>query len=182
MNHAPKNRDNEMPPRAPASLSSDIRLRDVTEGDLPIFFEHQCDSDANQMAAFPARDWDAFLAHWTKILANKTAPIRTILLDGNVAGHIGSWEQNGKRLVGYWIGKNYWGQGVATRALCEFLGAVQARPLYAHVAKHNIASIRVLEKCGFTICDEEVEAEPSEAPADGIEEFVFKLNRQTPRT
>ena len=150
-----------------------IRLRHVTESDLPIFFEQQCEPEAIEMAALPPRDRDAFIAHWTKILADKTVPVRTILLDGHVAGNIVSWEQGGKRLVGYWIGKNFWGQGVATRALDEFLDVVTARPLYAYVAKRNIASIRVLEKCGFTICaDEPASADP---PSDGIEEFLFKL-------
>ena len=78
----------------------------------------------------------------------------TILLEGQVAGSIVSFAQSGKLQVGYWIGRSYWGQGIATKALSAFLGHVKARPLYAHVAKHNIASLRVLEKCGFTICGE----------------------------
>jgi RimJ/RimL family protein N-acetyltransferase len=162
-----------MATHASTSLTSDIRLRDVTDADLPIFFEQQRDSDANQMAAFPARTREAFMAHWTKILGDETGTIKTILLDGHVAGNIFSWERDRKRLVGYWLGKDYWGKGVATRALSEFLGVVKARPLYAHVAKHNIASIRVLEKCGFTICREETES--LDAPSDGVEEYVFKL-------
>jgi hypothetical protein len=116
------------------------------------------------MAAFPARDRDAFMAHWAKIRADEALMTRAILLDGQVVGNIGSWEHDRKRLVGYWIGKSYWGRGVATRALSAFLGVVKARPLYAHVAKHNIGSIRVLEKCGFTMC----RAEPMVPPAASI--------------
>ncbi len=155
-------------------MTNDIRLRDVTEHDLPVFFEQQRDPDANQMAAFPARDRDAFTAHWSKILGDQNVTIKTILLAEHVAGNIVCWERDSKRLVGYWIGKDHWGQGVATRALSEFVDVVRARPLYAHVAKKNVASIRVLEKCGFTICDEEAEA--VDAPADGVEEYVFKLS------
>jgi RimJ/RimL family protein N-acetyltransferase len=136
-------------------LTGGVVLRDVTAGDLPTFFEHQLDPDANQMAAFPARAKDAFMAHWTKILGDETVTTKTILFDGRVAGNVVSWRQSGEREVGYWIGKEYWGKGIATRALSEFLSHVTARPLYAHVAKHNIASIRVLEKCGFTISDED---------------------------
>jgi RimJ/RimL family protein N-acetyltransferase len=156
-----------------ASLTSDIRLREVTDDDLPIFFEHQRDPEANQMAAFPARDRDAFMAHWAKIRGDEALTTRAILLDGQVVGNIGSWEHDRKRLVSYWIGKSYWGRGVATRALSAFLGVVQARPLYAYVAKHNVGSIRVLEKCGFTMC--RVETELLEPPSDGVEELVFKL-------
>jgi RimJ/RimL family protein N-acetyltransferase len=113
------------------------------------------------------------MAHWSKILGDENVTIKTILLAEHVAGNIVCWEQDCKRLVGYWIGKSYWGKGVATGALLEFAGLVKARPLYAHVAKQNLASIHVLEKCGFTICDEETNA--LDVPADGVEEFVFKL-------
>jgi RimJ/RimL family protein N-acetyltransferase len=153
--------------------TGDVRLRDVIEDDLPIFFEHQSDPDANRMAAFPARSIDAFRTHWAKILGDKSLTVRTILLDGQVAGNIGCWEQDGKQLIGYWIGKEHWGKGVATKALSDLLGVVQARPLFACVAKHNIASIRVLEKCGFTIDAGETAA--AGVPSDGIEELVFVL-------
>jgi RimJ/RimL family protein N-acetyltransferase len=156
------------------SLTSAIRLRDVTEGDLPIFFEQQRDPEANQMAAIPARHRDAFMAHWTTILGDESVTIKTILLDEQVAGNIVSWERDGKRLVGYWLGKDYWDRGVATKALAEFLGLVKSRPLYAQVAKRHIASIRVLQKCGFTICVELTES--LNAPSDGVEELVLKLS------
>jgi RimJ/RimL family protein N-acetyltransferase len=149
----------------------------VIDSDLPTFFEQQCDPEANQMAAFPARDRDAFQAHWTKILADPAKSVRTILLGDQVAGNIGSWEQEGQRLVGYWIGKTYWGKGVATAALSQFLDLVEARPLHAHVAKHNIASIRVLQKCGFSVCVEETAS--GDRPRDGVEELVFKLDGRT---
>ena len=137
-------------------MSNDIRLRDVQPDDLPVFFEQQLDADATRMAAFPSRDRAAFDAHWANnILGNATAVTQTILLDGNVAGYIGSWQQDGVRLVGYWIGKEYWGKGVATEALARFLSIVTARPLRAHVARHNLASIRVLEKSGFRLEREE---------------------------
>ena len=48
------------------------------------------------------------------------------------------------------------------------------RPIYAHVAKHNIGSVRVLEKCGFAMCREETES--LDPPSDGVEELVFKLS------
>jgi RimJ/RimL family protein N-acetyltransferase len=155
-------------------MSSDVHLRDVVEGDLPIFFEHQMDPDAIRMAGFPPRDRDAFMAHWTtKVLGDETVIAKTVLVDGHVAGNIVSFEHLGKREVGYWIGKEYWGKGVATKALSEFLSHELDRPLYAGVAKHNVGSIRVLEKCGFTISDEA--AEPSDAPSDDIEMVLLKL-------
>jgi RimJ/RimL family protein N-acetyltransferase len=138
-------------------MPATIHLRNVITSDLPIFFEQQLDPVANQMAAFPARDREAFMAHWTKILADESNILKTILYDDQVAGNIVSWEQSGEQEVGYWLGREYWGKGIATRALAAFLEQVTARPLYAYVAKHNLASIRVLEKCGFTIMSEEAE-------------------------
>ena len=135
-------------------MLENVELREVRPEDLPILFEHQRDPEANSMAAFPARDREAFDAHWAKILADPTCITRAILLDGLVVGNIGSWEQEGDRPVGYWIGRAYWGRGIASQALRAFLQIVTARPLVAHVAKHNVASRRVLEKSGFVLVEE----------------------------
>ena len=138
-------------------MGVEIRLRDVTESDLPVFYEQQLDPEATAMAAFPARDRAPFMAHWAKIMADKSVILKTILFEGQVAGNIVCWEQDGEREVGYWVGKDFWGKGIATKALAEFLIQVKTRPLVAHVAKHNVASRRVLEKCGFTLTREEIE-------------------------
>ena len=139
-------------------MTDDAILRDVIEEDLSIFFQQQLDQEANYMAAFTRKnpaDRDAFMAHWKKILADQAIKIKTILIDGHVAGHVLSHQWFGEPEVSYWIGKEFWGKGVATGALSKFLGHVKTRPLYSRVAKDNIASIRVLEKCGFTICGED---------------------------
>jgi RimJ/RimL family protein N-acetyltransferase len=157
----------------PHVCARDRQLRDVTEADLPIFFEFERDPVANEMAAFPARDREAFMQHWTaNILGNDTGRNRTILLDDVVVGNILSWEQSGDRRVGYWIGREYWGRGVASRALAIFLVEVDERPLHAYVAAHNAGSIRVLEKSGFRI----VRAETNEEPGVRIDELLFRLD------
>jgi RimJ/RimL family protein N-acetyltransferase len=155
------------------SADGEVRLRDVTEDDLPIFYEQQADPEANAMAAFPARDREVFAEHWAMVLADDSVSKQTILFDGHVAGNIVRFEQSGQPLVGYWIGKEYWAKGIATRALSLFLGQVEVRPLYARVAKHNVASIRVLEKCGFTVAGEEKAF--SSAGGDEVEELVMRL-------
>jgi len=153
-------------------MKNNIILRDVTESDLPIFYEQQLDPLATQMAAFPSRDRDAFMAHWiNKVLANHTNIVKTILFDGQVAGNIVSWDQSGEREVGYWIGREYWGKGIATKALAEFLKVAKTRPLFAHAAKHNVASQRVLQKCGFVISGEAKFIEDDKE----IEELLMKL-------
>ena len=141
--------------RKPTSLTGNVLLREVQESDLLLFFEHQREPDANRMAAFPPRDRDAFMAHWAKILRDENVVTRTILFDGAVAGNVVSWENAGHREIGYWIGREYWGKGIASRAMELFLAEVATRPLHATVARANAASLRVLEKCGFTVCGEE---------------------------
>lgn len=150
-----------------------IQLRNITESDLPILFEHQLDPDATEMAAFPSRDRATFMAHWAKIMADESVLLKTILFDGQVAGTVVSFELSGEREVGYWIGKEYWGKGIATQALTEFLGYIYTRPLYAHVAKHNIASQRVLEKCGFMVAGEGEGF--INARGERVEEIILKL-------
>jgi RimJ/RimL family protein N-acetyltransferase len=130
-------------------------LRDVIESDLPIFFEHQSDPEATAMADFPARDREAFDAHWERVLGDPTLTSKTIVFEGQVAGNIGSWEHDGRRLVGYWLGREFWGKGLATKALAELVDELGRRPIYAYVAKTNVGSIRVLEKCGFVRSDED---------------------------
>lgn len=154
-------------------MTIDVLLRDVTENDLPIFFEHQLDPAATEMAAFPSRDKDIFMAYWAKVMADDSVILKTITFDGQVAGNIVSFETGGKREVGYWIGKGYWDKGIATKALAEFLDQVKTRPLYAHVAKHNIGSRRVLEKCGFVVVGE-AKGFPN-VRGEEVEEFIFEL-------
>ena len=151
-------------------IETRVTLREVEQGDIEKFFQDQRDPDANAMAAFPARDRAAFEAHWSKILRDQSCITKSILVGDDLAGNIGSWEQDGERLVGYWIGKRYWGKGVATRALSQFLREVPERPLFAHVATHNLGSLRVLEKCGFTLS---MAATISED--DGVEEVRLEL-------
>jgi RimJ/RimL family protein N-acetyltransferase len=74
---------------------------------------------------------------------------------GEVAGNVVCWEHAGERRVGYWLGREHWGKGIASAALSQFLRQITTRPLYARVAQQNRASIRVLQKCGFTICGED---------------------------
>mgnify|MGYP001766237963 CR=1 FL=1 len=153
----------------------EVALRPVETAHLPVLFEHQSDPEACRMAAFPARGREAFDAHWVKILSDPMVRARTILADGRVAGDILSWTQDGEREVGYWLGREFWGRGIATRALRAFLADEGDGPVFGHVAKHNPASRRVLEKCGFVLCGEMRRA-CGEPPVEA-EEFVLKWER-----
>jgi RimJ/RimL family protein N-acetyltransferase len=159
-------------------MTNIIQLRDVSEADLPIFFEQQRDPVANHRVAFTAEnpdDRDAFLVKWARILGDDTVTKKTILFKGEVAGNVlcflASW--SGQQEVGYWLGREYWGQGIATQALTELLETIDIRPLYARAARDNLASIRVLTKCGFTMCG--YEKGFANARGKEIEGVILKL-------
>ncbi|MFF2753130.1 GNAT family N-acetyltransferase [Psychrobacillus sp. NPDC058041] len=155
---------------------SNIILRNVIEDDLPIFFKHQQNREANYMAAFTSidpSDWDSFTTHWNKILTDNDIMKQTIIIENNVVGHISRFEQFGEPEVSYWIGKEYWGKGIATKALREFLKHITIRPLYARAAKDNAGSLKVLEKCGFVITGED--SGYSNARGEDVEEFILTL-------
>ena len=129
-----------------------VALREVSADDLPVFFEHQRDPVAAAMAGFAPRERTAFTAHWERILADPGVLARAVVADGRLAGNVVSFDREGRREVGYWIGREFWGAGVATAALAAFLDLETTRPLYAGVARWNAGSHRVLEKCGFAVC------------------------------
>jgi RimJ/RimL family protein N-acetyltransferase len=145
-------------------------IRTVERDDIAIFYDQQNDPAASEMAAFPVRDRSAHEAHWAKILANDAAIARTIVDGDLVVGNIGSFLGDGERNIGYWIGRQYWGRGYATAAVAEFVAEVGARPLHAHVAEHNVGSIRVLAKCGFIVVGEGQHA------GDPVKEIVLRLD------
>ncbi len=134
-----------------------IQLRSVRESDLPLFYEHQRDPIAYEMVGFTPRDHEAFMAHWHKIMADRSNVIKTIVVGGEIAGNVLSFMRGDTREVGYWLGREFWGKGIATTALSLFLQRVKVRPLFAGVAKHNVGSIKVLEKCGFSLLTQEGE-------------------------
>ena len=152
----------------------DVALSPVREADLLVFYEHQRDPESVRMANFPSRERDAHMLHWHKIMANPACTLRTILHENDVAGNIVSWDGADGREVGYWIGREYWGRGIATRALTLFLEELSIRPLFAHVARHNIGSRRVLEKCGFFVTG--VAGVLQEPGAEPVAEFILRLD------
>ena len=142
--------------------SGEVALRDVEERDLPLFYEIQADPEGAALAAYASKDRDAHLAHWHKILADDSCAARTVTFGGEVVGSVQSWEGDGHREIGYWIGREHWGRGIATAAVARYLEIERTRPLMGWVAEHNLGSIRVLEKCGFARSVEQPEPVPDE--------------------
>jgi RimJ/RimL family protein N-acetyltransferase len=150
-----------------------VTLRPVVESDLEAFYEQQADPESTRMAALSPRDRETHFPHWRRVLEDETTLVRTIEVDGANAGHVVAFLRDGvgDPEVGYWIAREYWGQGVASAALAQLLAIEPRRPLVAHVATHNPASRRVLEKCGFT-----VETLVRDARDDGVDEWHLRLD------
>ncbi|WP_173067578.1 GNAT family N-acetyltransferase [Phytohabitans houttuyneae] len=129
---------------------ADVRLRDVEHADLEVFLAQEHDPEAAARSKFPPRPRERFMAHWeTKVLGDPTVHVRAVTVDGALAGSVVAWWDGERRFVGYWLGRQWWGRGVGTRALRLFLEREAARPLYADPVATNTGSVRLLEKCGF---------------------------------
>jgi RimJ/RimL family protein N-acetyltransferase len=153
-----------------------VPLREVRSEDIPVFYEYQADPEANALAGVPSRDRDAYEAHWAKLRADPEVFLRTILTDdGAVAGQLLSFPRDGVREIGYWLGRRFWGRGIASAALAEFLPLVTERPVYGVVSEANVASRRVLERNGFVLIARE-EPDPNLPPDAAAPLLVLRLD------
>lgn len=157
-----------------ASIDLPVRLRDVGPDDLPRLCEMHLDAESNRVAVTIPRTTEAFAAHWAGILRNPSMTARAILLGEEMVGYVCCFGSDGRTNVGYWVGREHWGKGIASRALELLLLEVPDRPLHAHVATSNGASLRVLQKCGFVV--ERVQLSPATDRYPECEEAVLVLN------
>lgn len=158
-----------------------VTLRPIKQADLPVFYQHQQHKPALHMAAFVHEDPSNrthFDAHWFKLINSNAILKRSIDLDGQLVGHIMSFDMGGgddqTREITYWIDHHHWGKGIATEALKKFLTIETTRPLHGRAAKDNTASIRSMEKCGFTLIAEERGF--AHARGEEIDEVVMLLS------
>ncbi len=154
-----------------------ITIREVESSDLETFYEHQLDPEAIRMAAFvreDPKDKVAFDAHWNKILNSSQNTTRTIVAEGQVAGHIACYPHGENMEVTYWLGREFWGRGLATQALNRMLHLVVDRPIFARAATDNIGSIRVLQKCGFKIIGKNKDF--ANGRGEDTEEYILRLD------
>ncbi|MCR4294165.1 MAG: GNAT family N-acetyltransferase, partial [Elusimicrobia bacterium] len=150
-----------------------VALRDIAAADVPTLYSYQSDPVANRLAGFVPRKRAPFVAHWKKILKDAAVEKKLILLDGVAAGYLVCFIRvRPDREVGYWISRDHWGKGLATKALRLFLKEYAFRPLYARVAKHNAASLKVVRRNGFKIIGED---KFSNAAGEKYDEYVLRL-------
>ncbi|MEU7726906.1 GNAT family protein [Streptomyces sp. NPDC040724] len=136
----------------------EIELRETEDTDLGLFWPQLTDPVLQHMAAITRKyhyDRGHFDAHWAKVRHDPEVTLRTVLADGVVVGHAAVFGPPEEREVTYVIGREHWGRGIATRALAELIRLEDTRPLHAGAVADNAGSIRVLEKCGFTVTGRE---------------------------
>lgn len=156
------------------SIPIPIHLRPVEPRDIPLLHEHQLDPETNRMAGTKPRSAEVFRNVWARVFDDPDATARVILVDDAVVGTVGTFEQNGRTVIGYSIIRSHWGRGIASRALTIFLEEVPDRPLHAIAARTNAASIRVLEKCGFRLTGCSMCEETDRYVATEVVEFVLE--------
>jgi len=153
-----------------------IKLRPTEISDLDTLFEFQLDKEGGYLAAFMPKDptdKSAYMEKHMKLLEDPTVNNQTIAVDNIIVGSIGKFIMNGEAEITYWIDRNFWGQGIATKALKEFLSVETVRPIFGRVAFDNFASQKVLEICGFVkIGSDKGFANARQAET---EEFIYKL-------
>ncbi len=154
----------------------DIKLRATEAADLDHLFQFQLDKEGNYLAAFTANDptdKSAYITKYTKLLNDPTVNNQTIIVDDIIVGSIAKFVMEGEAEITYWIDRSFWGKGIATKALKDFLSIEATRPIFARVAFDNFGSQKVLENCGFI----KVGKENGFANARQIEidEFIYKL-------
>ncbi|MGN6211856.1 GNAT family N-acetyltransferase [Parafilimonas sp.] len=119
-------------------------------------------------------DKPAYLSKYTKLLDEPTVNNQTIVLDNIIVGSIAKFVMEGDAEITYWIDRKFWGHGIATKALKDFLDIEAARPIFGRVAFDNVGSQKVLEKCGFVKIGSDRGF--ANARQKEIEELIYKLD------
>ncbi len=153
-----------------------VTLRLVDERDLDAFFEMYCDPESVRMAAFVPKhltERESARSHWLRVLVEPTVVARTVMVGDAVAGSVLMFPLGGMPHIGYWFDRAYWGRGLGTQAVKQFLAELTDRPLYAAAAADNVGSRRILEKCGFEVV--ETMRAFAEGRGEEIDELLFRL-------
>lgn len=126
------------------------------------------------MAGTKPRSEDVFLARWAEVIKDPKIIARAIVHDGVLVGAISCFQVDGHDAVGYWIDRAYWGRGIASAALAQFLQEVDRRPLRASTRRDHAVSIRILERCGFRLTGYQMGEESDRFVACELAKFILE--------
>lgn len=153
-----------------------IALKKTTLEDLENLFVFQADEEANQVAAFNSehpKDKKAYMEKWSKIVANPSINMQSIFVADKIVGSVIHFDIMDETNISYWIDRAQWGNGIASKAVQQFLTTTDKKTLYGRVAYDNIGSQKVLERNGFVKTGTELGF--ANGRGKEIEEYIYKL-------
>jgi RimJ/RimL family protein N-acetyltransferase len=157
-------------------MPTTVQLREVQKADIARFFEHHLEVrplPASASAADRTSREKTFVDRWEKMLTDEKTLARAVVWNDAVAGFVVLSIQHQKPTISSWLGRDYWGKGIATGAVRDFLALIETRPVYARVSFDNLAALQVLRKIGFAIVEHD--SFFSEAHGYDIDEMVLAL-------
>jgi RimJ/RimL family protein N-acetyltransferase len=141
-------------------ISENIILRKWQEKDVKSLAKNANNKKIhdNLRDSFPYPYTELAAKQWIEIVKNEN-PVNNFAIEykGNAVGGIGLIKQEDifrkNAEIGYWLGEKYWNKGITTKALKAMIdysfNNFDIIRLFAHVFESNVASIRVMRKCGF---------------------------------
>ena len=145
-------------------LSTDrILLRPWREGDAPALFKYASDPEVGPRAGWPPHKsvedsleiirtvFNDATCTWAIVLNETEEPIGAMGYGPSCNCNLPA--RDGEPLIGYWVARPYWNQGICTEALRLMIGHIrETTEIKSLISGHfidNPASGRVMEKCGF---------------------------------
>lgn len=138
------------------------KLRSWTPEDAPSLARHMNNikiwNNLRDSLPHPYTEEDAKAFIRMNVAHEGPAENLAIVIDGKAVGGIGFVKGNDVERIGaelgYWLGEPYWGGGIMTSAVKEAVEYafrhLSVSRIFAGVFEHNTASMKVLEKAGFT--------------------------------
>ena len=114
----------------------------------------------NQRECFPSPYTIDLARNWIQFVRDNESTTRFVIAnDKEAIGEIGVVIQPDVHLytaeIGFWIGEPYWGNGLMTQAVSWMVeycfSELGLKRIFADVMEYNIASQKVLQKCGFEL-------------------------------
>lgn len=160
-----------------------ILLRPWLDTDAEALYKYACEPEVGARAGWPPHKSVEESREIIRTVFNNDTTWAIILkATGEAIGAMGYMPEcelnlparEGEPLVGYWVGKPYWNQGICTEALQLMLKHIRKETNYTSlIGSHyigNPASGRVMEKCGFKPTGE-----------TAVDESLYSGNKHTMR-
>lgn len=156
--------DVDFPSQFPTLQAPTVCLRELDESDIPSWYHRATDADAAELAGDPVpSSIDAgvpWLERQRRLFRDKAGIRWAIAPTGGTSsvgtvGLILSRSTEGTADLALVLARAHWNQGIGTTAACMAvrygLQTLGLQALHAEVLQRNRASVRLLEKVGFSL-------------------------------